>query len=308
MTINSALCLACSSSLPPKSTKTLFTTQCCDQPICHACIQANPRLARYNPCLACLGGVGVVGAGQSASSSSTKQPVPSARNVDGAVRDEDTFAIGDDEDDDSELPQYSLEPPAAPVESSPTVQTSPAPTQYYIKPNDTLQGIALRFKVAGQTLCRLNNLPPSTLTTTPHLLHTRTSLVLPPSALAKLHASDAAPSPAEAHALEVSRAGKRLQTLTKETDWHVARAYVALAEDPDESAQFALKQKELGAKATAAASSLEAVAADRYLDDLEWEAEQLRAGRAPRIEPYPVETAPLTGKNGKPLRAEKGLR
>ncbi|KAJ7363925.1 hypothetical protein DFH08DRAFT_1015485 [Mycena albidolilacea] len=280
----SALCLACSSSLPPKSAEPLFTTACCSQPICHMCIQANPRLARYNPCLACLGGVAVVGAG---------------RNLDGALRDEDTFAIGDDEDDDSdpsELPQYSAEPPTAPAtvpaESSPAA----APSEYYIKRGDTLQGIALRFGVDGRTLCRLNNLPPSTLSTTPHLLHTRTSLALPPSALAKLRASDAAPvSPAEARAREVSRAGKRLQTLTKETDSHVARAYIALAEDPEDAASFALKQKELGAPAAAASSSLAAVAADRYLDDLEWEAEQLRAGSAARIDPFPI---PMLGKKG----------
>ncbi|KAJ7903642.1 hypothetical protein B0H14DRAFT_950822 [Mycena olivaceomarginata] len=293
----SALCLACSSSLPPKSAEPLFTTACCSQPICHVCIQANPRLARYNPCLACLGGVAVVDAGRS--SSISKQLAPLARNLDGALRDEDTFAIGDDEDDDSdpsELPQYSAEPPTAPAavpaESSPAA----APSEYYIKRGDTLQGIALRFGVDGRTLCRLNNLPPSTLSTTPHLLHTRTSLALPPSALAKLRASDAAPvSPAEARAREVSRAGKRLQTLTKETDWHVARAYIALAEDPEDAASFALKQKELGAPAAAASSSLAAVAADRYLDDLEWEAEQLRAGSAARIDPFPI---PMLEKKG----------
>jgi hypothetical protein len=272
-------------------------------------------LARYNPCLACLGGVAVVDAGRS--SSISKQLAPLARNLDGALRDEDTFAIGDDEDDDSdpsELPQYSAEPPTAPAavpaESSPAA----APSEYYIKRGDTLQGIALRFGVdvripssvpslafllsaqQGRTLCRLNNLPPSTLSTTPHLLHTRTSLALPPSALAKLRASDAAPvSPAEARAREVSRAGKRLQTLTKETDWHVARAYIALAEDPEDAPSFALKQKELGAPAAAASSSLAAVAADRYLDDLEWEAEQLRAGSAARIDPFPI---PMLGKKG----------
>ncbi|KAJ7940760.1 hypothetical protein B0H13DRAFT_1585505 [Mycena leptocephala] len=95
MTINTVLCLACSSSLPPKSTEHVFTTLCCSRPICPLCIAANPRLARYNPCLACLGGVGVVGAG--ASTSALKQSAPTSRNVDGAVRDEDTFVLGDDD-------------------------------------------------------------------------------------------------------------------------------------------------------------------------------------------------------------------
>ncbi|KAF8206562.1 hypothetical protein K438DRAFT_1962545 [Mycena galopus ATCC 62051] len=266
-----SLCLACSSSLPPKSTEVIFTTQCCTQPICGACIQANPRLARYNPCLACLGGVAVV-------ESSSKQ-LDSERNVDGAVREEDNFSIGDDEEEEEAEDVVQEAPVAVPVKGP--------PSEYYIKRSDTLQGIAMRFR--GRTLCLLNNLPPSTLSTTPHLLHTRTSLVLPTFALSRLNPNDAAPpSPADARAREVSRAGKRLQTLTK-TDWHIASAYIALADDPDEAASYALKQKELGI--AAASPSLEAVAADQYLGDLEWEAEQLRAGRPPRIDPFP--TAPI---------------
>lgn len=105
-------------------------------------------------------------------------------NVDGAVRDEDTFAIGDDEDDESgdefpsssdipgPPPPYTSDPTDGPVsittdESSSTGQLNtetppnegsrpptpksvsdtdlPAPSKYYIQPNDNLQGIALRF-------------------------------------------------------------------------------------------------------------------------------------------------------------------
>jgi hypothetical protein len=135
------LCLACSSSLPPKSTQPIFTTPCCSRPICPQCISANPRLARYNPCLACLGGVGVVNAGASTSSVQQLNALAS-RNVDGAVRDEDTFVLGDDEDDDQE-PTDPQPPATAPVESSP--ETPATPSKYYIKRGDTLQGIALRF-------------------------------------------------------------------------------------------------------------------------------------------------------------------
>ncbi|KAJ6577155.1 hypothetical protein B0H19DRAFT_1207732 [Mycena capillaripes] len=286
------LCLACSSSLPPKFSEKIFTTPCCSRPICPPCIAANSRLARYNPCLACLGGVGVVGAG--ASTNSFRQPETTSRNVDGAVRDEDTFVVGDDDDEEMEPSDPSPQSPAVPASA---IESSAPPSKYYIKRGDTLQGIALRFGLdaSGRALCRLNNLPPSTLSTTPHILHTRAFLTLPPSAHAKLQPSDAAPDNAEERAREVSRAreraGKRLQTLTKEVDWRVARAYIALADDPDEAATFARKQKELGASA---AAPLEAVAVDRYLDDLEWEAEQLRAGKAARILPYPI-------------RSEKGL-
>ncbi|KAH9063868.1 hypothetical protein EDB87DRAFT_1541379, partial [Lactarius vividus] len=60
------LCLACSSSLPPRlaaslgQSPELFFTRCCGRPICPSCLTANPRLARYNPCLLCLGGMGAV--------------------------------------------------------------------------------------------------------------------------------------------------------------------------------------------------------------------------------------------------------
>ncbi|KAJ7494635.1 hypothetical protein B0H11DRAFT_1716815 [Mycena galericulata] len=290
-----SLCLACSSSLPPKSNEPIFTTPCCSRPICPPCIAANPRLARYDPCLACLGGVGVVGAGKA--TPQTREPA--SRNIDGAVRDEDTFVLGDDEDDEEVEPPQQ---PPAPVESS------APPSKYYIKRGDTLQGISLRFGIdasiflciLGRELCRLNNLPPSTLSTTPHILHTRGFLTLPPSAQSKLQESDARPDSAEERDREVKRvrerAEKRLQTLTKEADWRIAQAYIALADDSSAADAFALKQKELGGPAD---NGLEAVAVDRYLDDMEWEAEQFRAGRAPKIPAFPPPKAQLLQSNSK---------
>ncbi|KAJ7475755.1 hypothetical protein FB451DRAFT_1338937 [Mycena latifolia] len=286
MTVDSLLCLACSSSLPPKSPNPVFTTPCCSRPICPPCIAANPRLARYDPCLACLGGVAVVGSGKAKAPQIRE---PATRNVDGAVRDEDTFVVGDDEDenDDAQSSAQQAHPPveSVPVESLPPIDNTPTPPpKYYIKRGDTLQGISLRFGLDGRALCRLNNLPPSTLSTTPHLLHTRGFLTLPASAQAKLDARETQPSSAEERAREVSRtrerAEKRLQTLTKEVDWRVAKAYIALADDPNEAEAdgFALKRKELGAPPLSAdpSSRLEAMAVDRYLDDLEWEAAQLK--------------------------------
>ncbi|KAJ7052593.1 hypothetical protein C8F01DRAFT_1261731 [Mycena amicta] len=266
----SILCLACSSSLLKGDNA--FTTPCCQRPICASCVAGNPRLTRYNPCLACLGGIAVVGNYRT-------------QNIDGAVRDDDTFVVGDDDDDNSneDEPNAELSPESYPVER-------PAPDKYYIKRADTLQGIALRFKVDGRLLCQLNNLPPSTLNTTPHLLHTRTFLVIPPSAHTHLQPCETRPNSDEERAREVrrirERAEKRLQTLTKEVDWRVAKAYITLvADDPASADEFALKQKELGA--TSSSTTLEAMAADQYLDDLEWEAEQLRLGRTPQILPYP---------------------
>ncbi|KAF9025496.1 hypothetical protein BDZ89DRAFT_902920, partial [Hymenopellis radicata] len=106
-------------------------------------------------------------------------------------------------------------------------------SQYYLKRTDTLQGLALRFGVDGRELCKLNNLPFSTLSITPHLLHTRDCILLPLSA--KTASTDLNhPTPDEQRRREARRAEKRLQVVTKEADWRVARAYVALADDDAE--------------------------------------------------------------------------
>ncbi|KAK0463226.1 uncharacterized protein EV420DRAFT_1161757 [Desarmillaria tabescens] len=257
------LCLACSSSLPPQklSGSKLFITECCQRPICPNCIALNPRLSRYNPCLACLGGVGVIGARMGRNKLEL-----ATTNLDGAVRDEDMFVVGDDdEDDEMPPPAYtkSSGSEAAPLESdidkpsSAEISSTSGPPKYYIKRTDTLQGIALRFGVDGRELCRLNNLPPSTLSITPHLLHTREFLLLPPSSHPKLKPSDSEPTGRR----EIERAEKRLQVLTKEVDWRVAKAYVALADEVD------LDDSKLKQPAT----SVEARAIERYLDDEEWE-------------------------------------
>lgn len=167
---SSTLCLACSSSLPSKTSQ-IFTTGCCNRPICPGCLSSNPRLARYDPCLACLGGVGAINAG-----SSRSMPGQNFVNVDGAVRDEDTFVLGDDEEDESadegirtserrgsasspssclpivESPSTTQEP----TEDTTGPTTDPSPSsKYFIKPNDNLQGIALRF---GVNVCPITSM------------------------------------------------------------------------------------------------------------------------------------------------------
>jgi hypothetical protein len=196
------LCLACSSSLPPRlwkqvqqgaqrngsggstssasgSSEQLFLTRCCGRPICPSCLTSNPRLARYNPCLACLGGVGAVDSGKGRGSLVGREPYHvAASNVDGAVRDEDVFVVGDEDDDDevrevrggeavevlsatapsndrpSEVAPGPLKsdvdyaddiqkPDAEPPDSS--QQTDQG--RYYIRPDDTLFGISLRLGV-----------------------------------------------------------------------------------------------------------------------------------------------------------------
>ena len=167
------LCLACSSSLPPVRSRAaspasasypihsgdsgIFITRCCSRPICPTCISSNPRLTRYDPCLACLGGVGVLDV-----RSRVTQGL--AKNIDGAVRDQDTFVLGDDDDEEgedgvSQLVEHPSTLSEVPRPGEPTAgdngadaaplsnMSPPTSPQYYLKSSDTLQGIALRFGV-----------------------------------------------------------------------------------------------------------------------------------------------------------------
>ncbi|KAJ3972725.1 hypothetical protein EV361DRAFT_904051 [Lentinula raphanica] len=310
MDLNVLLCLACSSSLPPRSHSKLYMTQCCDKPICDSCISANPRLARYNPCLACLGGVQAVGSRRTFDGKS----VPLEKlNIDGAVRDEDTFVLGDD-DDDEDLQEQQVPPPPY-IEQSSSQSYSSAQeaneqcttssqvellanvkmdsdvpnhsSEYHIRRGDTVHGIALRFGVEGRELCRLNKLPPSTLSTTPHLLHTRTVLTLPASARLKDKTGQSLLSSIEPDEEK------------SEIDWRVAKAYIAIAEQEGTEgyrASYDLKHKELdGGPASrktpgsgSQVSDLELMALDKYFDDDEWEARERREGRFCQLSRLPT--------------------
>jgi hypothetical protein len=147
----------------------------------------------------------------------------------------------------------------------------------------------------GRTLCSLNKLPPSTLSTTPHLLHTRAFITLPPSS--KVHLGIAEPEEKKREARRArERAQKRFQILTKEVDWRVAEAYVALAEDPVELYDFDVKTKESGLRKHGE-DSLEAMAVERYLDDSEWEDNERRHGRGIDIRCFPYVRSSSTGLN-----------
>lgn len=151
-----------------------FMTPCCNKPICPTCVKANPRLTRYDPCLGCLAGVDAVGKRISSPLSANRD----VKNIDGAVRDEDTYVVGEDSDGNSEddlpPPAYSLDggeaaqasglrlpvpssQPVSPPASGPTTGgsasemldpvTSIGPSKYFLNKRDTLQGLALRFGV-----------------------------------------------------------------------------------------------------------------------------------------------------------------
>ncbi|KII89881.1 hypothetical protein PLICRDRAFT_108749 [Plicaturopsis crispa FD-325 SS-3] len=308
--------MASSSSSHPYDGSGIFITRCCRRPICPACISSNPRLARYDPCLACFGGAGTTARSGGRSSVAPEIASAAPRNLDGAVRDEDTYVIGDDDEDEDEPaglhpstegpPPYSASavdsftpaPDAPPTPSSSALEspalegdasTQVSQVEYYIKSDDTLKGIALRFGVNGHELCRLNNLPPSTLSTTPHILHTRNVIILPASR--KLLAQKGALSQGDNQERESrrarERAEKRLQTLTKEVDWRVAKAYVALADDPEDVLGHYAKFKEDAVPTKGVRTDVESRALDRYLDDAEWEESERRAGRSAIIPTFP---------------------
>ena len=126
----------------------------------------------------------------------------------------------------------------------------------------------------------MNNLSLSTIRMTPHLLHTRAFLILPPTI--KPHPSLRLEEKAREDKLVRERAEKKVQMLTKEVDWRVAKAYVALADDEEEQEEFHVKQKEIGGSISGA-SGIEALAIGKYLDDEEWERGERRAGRGIRF-------------------------
>ncbi|KAL6299890.1 hypothetical protein BKA93DRAFT_869572 [Sparassis latifolia] len=357
-----ALCLACSSSLPPRKAISsspssiiggdeIFITPCCGRPICPACLSANPRLSRYNPCLRCLGGMDAVNSRSLVSSKATSEPrygysAHTIKNVDGAVRDEDVFTLGDDDADDiDDEPEGIVTPPPpyeetsvpdCPLETlssnpsgsrrssasadhpaldSAEVAESSTPARYYIKPSDTLLGIALKFDVDAHAVCRLNGLPPSTIRTTPHLLHTRSFLTLPPSARnTNMVRGFNSQREDEEHVARRVRAHAelRFRALTKEDDPRVARAYVAIADlrDPLDDSEFKLNAdhcddaswKKIGPEPSAELETLEERAVDQYYDDDEWEQRERREGRQVVLPKFPLEDRPRVGQVVDPSR------
>jgi len=138
-------------------------------------------------------------------------------------------------------------------------------------------------------LCRLNDLPTTTLSTTPHLIHTRTTILLSPTS--KPPPDDQALDEAR----RVERAQKRLQTVTKEIDWSVAKAYVAIAQGSDSSEMPEKKsgnregclQKTPDSESGGTSQRVAYEAIDRYLDDTEWEEQERKEGRGLVIQKFP---------------------
>jgi hypothetical protein len=76
--------------------------------------------------------------------------------------------------------------------------------------------------------------------------------------------------------------------VTKEVDWHVAKAYVALAESPDNG--LSVEKRKESTLSGSFGGDLAIRAVDMYLDDEEWERNEINAGHSssPRRLPRPA--------------------
>lgn len=139
------LCLACSSTILDRNNAG-FITECCNRPLCDSCLRVHPRLKLYKPCLACLGGVDAVATSdllkaQNGYSSPYQQQLQ---------HDQDAFVIGDDDEEEQSLaPEQdnNTEQPETLVPAPTESQDMVGPPKYWLKKGDTLNGIALRYKI-----------------------------------------------------------------------------------------------------------------------------------------------------------------
>lgn len=185
--MNEEVCLACSGGIPPGA-QPAHITGCCARLLCSACVRGNPRLARYNPCLLCLSGPSALAASSGitrdvrgssspaicqASQPSTSSFIHQANthgvsvdsgksiNLNGSLRDEDVFVVGDeDEDDDAEVKGIRNDAPSKCDNDrrdtlpcrSPDVQESVAKAKsrspvHKIQKGDNLRSLAQKYGV-----------------------------------------------------------------------------------------------------------------------------------------------------------------
>ncbi|WWD04032.1 hypothetical protein V865_002095 [Kwoniella europaea PYCC6329] len=109
-------CQTCSSELPSALLKQSFITPCCSTPICPSCINRNPRLKEYIPCLRCgdprtselKGGASI---SRLSGLNGSRNDNGLARDVVGSNGDEVIFEIGDSDDDDEEEDEDDADAP-----------------------------------------------------------------------------------------------------------------------------------------------------------------------------------------------------
>ncbi|ORY35041.1 hypothetical protein BCR39DRAFT_585968 [Naematelia encephala] len=301
-------CQTCYTELRPS--ESVYTTPCCSSPICSRCITRNPRLKEYSPCLRC---------------GDVRTDIGNRAIRDGRLRLEEArrsehigqFTIGDDDDEveigDEDAPPGYTSDPEPPTKSDKATDTrarhggaeneeelQAVEVRHPVSRSDTILSIARRYAADPHEILSLNNLPPSTLSTQPHLLRTRQTLLisrrlmpkskLPSSTLFSTPADkdyspyEKKPEHSDGNEDEARRAEerrvKRFQLITKTADPCVGRAYVGLAA-AEESAStsdgigFGGSGEGMGGKKTHLPQEGNRAerAVERFLDDDEWERE-----------------------------------
>lgn len=81
--------------------------------------------------------------------------------------------------------------------------------------------------------------------------------------------------------------------VTRETDSHIAKAYISLSDLPEAHEAHDLKMKAID-DSEPHTSSIEGGAVSQYLDDEEWEANERREGRGVNIPSFPFAAAART--------------
>ncbi|GAA5911798.1 hypothetical protein JCM6882_003358 [Rhodosporidiobolus microsporus] len=280
------------------------TTFPCGHTACGACVRKRRRLGQS--CILCSTAQDVLGGGASAPSSSStslnssrgrRPPAYAAPPPAPAAQDEGDFVLGgdsDEEDADEDGKDEPLTPPPEEewgdlppaygedgvVRQVDGKRKREQPGLHYLKPEETLGGLALRYGVPGHVLCTLNKLPISTLSTTPHFLHTLPFLLLPPGSRPSTSTAPLLPAPLERKRLLV----RRFQMATKCADWAMAQAYVdQVFKAREEEARFVAENRRARGETVLDVEPREGgeleEAVEAFQRDERWEREQQTLGK-----------------------------
>ncbi|BGP14458.1 hypothetical protein JCM10213v2_002407 [Rhodosporidiobolus nylandii] len=264
----------------------------CGHSVCGQCQRRRRRLGQA--CVLCATSDVLFPSSATPATSSRSSPKPPAypsSPPDGAA----DFVLGGDSDDEDDVKREDSPPLAEGWDAPPAYEDNAAqlvtdekrhreqPSLHYIKPEDTLAGLALRYAVPGHVLCTLNRLPISTLSTTPHLLHTLPFLLLPPGSRPSTSSEPLLSQPDERRRLIV----RRFQMASKCADWAMAQAYVdQVFKAREEEARFVAENRRARGEADVEVEPREGgeleEAVDAFQRDERWEKEQQALGKGKR--------------------------
>ncbi|BGP23213.1 hypothetical protein JCM10295v2_002107 [Rhodotorula toruloides] len=246
-------------------------------------------------CILCSTAHDVLNGGTTSKTASRASSPGRLPSYNGSERVEDAgdFVLGDDSDEEKddlsnanppprpvagdwgEPPAYDEHVDEKTVEADEKKAVRVQPSIHYIRPEETLLGLSMKYGVDGALLCRLNKLPTSTLSTTPHLLHTREFILLPPDARASISTEPVLPPELERKRLVV----RRFMVATKCTDWSMAQTYVdQVFRAREDEARFVQENRaargDTGADAQLREGGELWAAVEAYQADERWEREQ----------------------------------